>query len=86
MPVRVPNYLLDTSCVLAAFHPAFPELRRQIEKHVANGVIWSTWYLRMEFYRRWILTWIETYFTAKHFGDLSQAFGWMKESYGMRYV
>jgi hypothetical protein len=78
------KFLFDTSCVLGKLHPSFRDLRRQTEEIVGDGELWTTWYLRMEFYRRWILTWIRLYFAAKRHGNLDEAIVWAVDKYGDR--
>ncbi len=81
MPVI--KVLVDNSCVLAALdHDLMPFVSGQLPKKGPACEYWTTQYLRMEFFRRWIITGIELYFCARRIGSLKEALAHFSHRFG----
>jgi len=77
--------LFDTSCVYAVLMPSFePTLANQIPKSSNKCIYFSSQYLRMEFFRRWIITGIEIYTRARSTKDINETFQYFSHRFSQR--
>ncbi len=75
--------LIESSCALAAVRRDWePELSNQIPPQGKTCAYYKSQYLRMEFFRLWIITGIQVYFEARNIGDITKALDRFSEGYG----
>jgi len=75
--------LIDSSCALAVVKPGFePDLAKQLPSPGKDCQHYSSLYLRMEFFRLWVITGIEIYFRARRVGNLAKATEQYADAFG----
>lgn len=79
--------LIDTSCVLFALDRGLaPAVAKQLPLPKRAAAYYTSQYLRMEFFRRWIITGIEVYFQALLTDDFDDALAYHSQSFSPREV
>lgn len=79
--------LFDTSCVFPILAPTLePYVYTQLPKPSYDCKYYTGHYLRMEFFRRWIITGIEIYFHARSIKSLPQTCTYFSHTFSTRDV
>jgi hypothetical protein len=77
--------MFDTSCVYSIFAKDLePNIYEQLPKPTNECIYTTSSYLRMEFFRRWIITGIELYSYAKIVKDIGRTFDYFSNRFSNR--
>ncbi len=80
------TYVVETSAVPVSLFESTPAHCRYFGEVVADGDLHTSVYIRKEFIRRWVLTYIRMAFTTDHFPDLAGALLHLNQDFGIRDV
>ncbi len=79
--------MFDTSCVHALLAKDLEqEVYRQLPLAQDGCKFWTGLYLRMEFFRVWVISGIDIYNYAKRFNSVPKALDYLGEEFSIRYV
>ena len=67
------KYLIETSAIPPALGQSTPKHRQHFQENVTNGTLYTSYYIRMEFIRRWVFSGLRVAFAVEHFGRLDDA-------------
>lgn len=77
--------LFDTSCVYAAIDPSLePTVSSQLPTQNKTCQYYTSPYLRMEFFRRWIVTGIDIYLRTRITRDINETFHYFSHRFSHR--
>ncbi len=78
------EYLIESSAAPVSINHSTPKHYKAYKDLVADGEVWTSVYIRMEFVRRWIKYFFRLAFTVQHFEDLSDAIRHENQSFSIR--
>jgi len=82
--IRRKKFLVETSCVPVALGESTKSHGAEFAKHSTDGDLHTSVYIRKEYIRGWIRTYISLCFQVEHFGNLSEALVHLEQSFGAR--
>lgn len=80
------KYLVETSAIPVALRESTPKHCQHFTESVADGVLFVSTYVRMEFIRRWIRDYVKLAALIDHFGNMADALDHVNQEFGIRRV
>lgn len=78
------KYLVDTSAVRPALGHSTPKHCEHFREQAADGELWTSLYVRMEFIRVWFCEAARLAFSIAHFDDVAQALIYLEQEFSPR--
>ena len=80
------KYLIETSAIPVALGESTPRHCEHFNASVADGALFVSIYVRMEFIRRWIRDYIKLAALIDHFRNMADALDYVNQEFGIRRV
>ena len=80
------KYLIDTSAVRAAIRQSTSDHNEHFSQEVRDGVLWTSFYIRMEFIRRWFCDLARIAFTIEMYSNVDYALISLEQDFSIRNV
>jgi hypothetical protein len=78
------KYLVDTSAVRPALGYSTPEHVAHFKQEVEGGELFVSYYIRMEFIRRWVCGAARVAFAVAHFDSVENALYYLEQDFSQR--